>query len=418
MRAMATVRPFKAVTYDPVRVPDVGDVTCPPYDVISPADREALYDRHPYNIVRITSGREEPGDNGEQNKYARACGFFRSWLWEGMLHEDKDDALFVYRQAFDDPTGKLRRVWGLLTTISLDDEILAHEKTMSGPKADRLALMDAIPANLSPIYALYREDAAKKESSVSADLSSYSSDAPIADFTDEVGTRHTVWAVHDQAFHERATAALNGLPLLIADGHHRFETAKTYRDRRRSDDGEGPWDSIMTLLVDVGAQPLLILPYHRIVRVAGTDDPLSVISDNFTVTEVGPATEEAAKAFEQTLWDSGGAAVFGLLWSGKLYRLEAPAEEAADIPAGVLSRRALEPMGITSVEHGLSFSPDAAYLASEVASGAAVCAFLIPPVDVERIWAHAASGGKMPEKSTYFHPKPRDGIVIRPLEPC
>ena len=91
---------------------------------------------------------------------------------------------------------------------------------------------------------------------------------------------------------------------------------------------------------------------------------------------------------------------------------------AADIPAGVLSRRALVPMGITSVEHGLSFSPDAALLASEVAAGQAICAFLIPPVDVERVWEHAASGGKMPEKSTYFHPKPRDGIVIRPLEPC
>ena len=414
---MATVRPFNAVTYDAARVPDVGLVTCPPYDVISPADRDALYDRHPYNVVRITSGREQAGDDpgtkGE-NKYSRACNFFRSWLWEGMLHEDNRPAVFVYRQAFDDPTGKLRRVWGLLATISLDDEILAHEKTMSGPKADRLALMEAIPANLSPIYALYREEGG----SISSDLSSHSHDAPIADFTDDAGTRHTVWAVHDEAFHDKIAAALAPSPLLIADGHHRFETAKGYRDIRRATDGEGPWDSIMTLLVDVGAQPLLILPYHRIVREAATDDPLSAIGDNFTVTEVGPATPEAAKAFEDALWDVEGAPVFGLLWNGTLYRLEAPAEEAGEIPAGVLSRRALEPMGITSVEHGLSFSPDAALLAAEVAGGRAVCAFLIPPIDVERVWELAASGAKMPEKSTYFHPKPRDGIVIRPLGPC
>src|SRR5688500_13830189 len=154
---MADVRPFTAVTYDPVRISEVADVTCPPYDVISDSDRDALYELHPYNVVRIVSGRDEPGDGADENKYTRACGFFRSWLWEGMLHEDTDPAIFVYRQAFDDPTGKLRRVWGMLATISLDDEILAHEKTMAGPKADRLALMRTVPANLSPIYALYRE---------------------------------------------------------------------------------------------------------------------------------------------------------------------------------------------------------------------------------------------------------------------
>lgn len=411
---MATVRPFIAVTYDPARVPDVGLVSCPPYDVISPADRDMLYDRHPYNIVRIVSGRDEPEDTDDRNKYTRACGFFRSWLWEGMLHEDRDPAIFVYRQAFGDPTGKMRRVWGMLATISLDDEILAHEKTMSGPKADRLALMQATPANLSPIYALYREDGG----TISSDLSSWSREAPIADFADDAGTRHTVWAVHDTEFHEKVAAALAACPLLIADGHHRFETAKRYRDDRRASDGEGPWDHIMTLLVDVGAQPLLILPYHRIVREADTDDPLSAIDNAFEVADMGPATTDAIAAVEKELWDAGSSPAFGLLVGNTLYRLTAPETEAADIPAGVLARRALEPMGITSVEHGLAFSPDASFVAAEVKAGRAVCGFLIPPVDVERVWEHAASGGKMPEKSTYFHPKPRDGIVIRPLEPC
>ena len=214
---MADVRPFSAVTYDAVRVPEMGSVTCPPYDVISDADRDELYDRHPYNVVRIVSGRDEGNDTPEENKYTRACGFFRSWLWEGMLHEDPEPAIFVYRQAFDDPTGKLRRVWGILATINLDDEILAHEKTMSGPKADRLALMRAVPANLSPIYALYREPGG----GVSAELNSHSDQAPVADFTDDEGTRHTVWAVHDEAFHEKVASALASCPLLIADGHHR-----------------------------------------------------------------------------------------------------------------------------------------------------------------------------------------------------
>ncbi|HYZ92787.1 MAG TPA: DUF1015 domain-containing protein, partial [Actinomycetota bacterium] len=225
---MATVRPFRGITFDPTRVPDPATVTCPPYDVISPADRDRLYDRHPYNIVRIVSGREEAGDDDAQNKYTRACGFFRSWLWEGVLREDPSEALFVYRQAFDDPRGHRRRVWGLLATISLDDEILAHERTMAGPKADRLALMRAIPANLSPIYALYREEGG----GISSSLSAWSHEAPVADFVDDEGTRHTVWAVHDQVVHEKVASALATSPLLIADGHHRFETAKAYRNLR------------------------------------------------------------------------------------------------------------------------------------------------------------------------------------------
>jgi uncharacterized protein (DUF1015 family) len=408
MRGVATVRPFEAVTYDPVRVPDLGQVTCPPYDVISPDGRDELYERHPYNIVRIVSGREEPDDTSDENKYTRACGFFRSWMWEGMLHEDQAPAVFVYRQAFDDPTGKLRRVWGLIATISLDDEILAHEKTMSGPKADRLALMNAVPANISPIYAIYKEDGG----GVSSDLSSYSSDAPIGDFTDDEGTRHTVWTVHDEAFHAKVAGALEPSPLLIADGHHRFETAKHYRDSRGRG---GPADNIMTLLVDAATQPVLILPYHRIVRKESTDDPLDVVSRGFDVTEIGPADDEVVRRFEHDLWDEP---MFGFVDRGKLYRLDAPASSSGEIPAGVLSERALGPLGISSVEEGLSFTPDGVHVAAEVAAGRASCGFLIPPVDVERIWSHAAAGGKMPEKSTYFHPKPRDGIVIRPLEPC
>jgi uncharacterized protein (DUF1015 family) len=410
---MATVRPFSAVTYDPVRVPDLALVTCPPYDVISEADRDELYERHPYNAVRIVSGREEGGDNDEQNKYTRACSFFRSWLWEGMLREDQAPALYVYRQAFPDPAGHLRRVWGLLASTSLDDEILAHEKTMAGPKADRLALMKAVPANLSPIYSLYREQGG----GVSGDLSSWSSESPVADFTDTDDIRHTVWGVHDEAFHEKVTSALEPCPLLIADGHHRFETAKAYRDFRRESDGPGPWDHILTLLVDAGAQPLLILPYHRIVRQVSNDDVPGVVGSYFEVSDLGDATGDRVRAFERELWEAGPCN-FGMLHSNRLYRLTAPATSADEIPAGVLASNALAPLGVRSAEEGLRFTPSGQEVASAVASGEAACGFLIPPVDVATIWDHAASGGKMPEKSTYFHPKPRDGIVMRPLGPC
>jgi uncharacterized protein (DUF1015 family) len=409
---MATVSPFPGVAYEASRVPELGDVTCPPYDVISDADRDTLYDRHPYNFVRLVSGRTEPTDTDEDNRYTRACAFFRSWLWEGMLHEDEAPALYVYRQAFHDPTGAMRRVWGMLASIGLDDPILAHEKTMAGPKADRLALMRAVPANLSPIYALYREESG----SVSRALASHSSGAPIADFTDDEDVRHTVWAVHETAFHDEVASALAPCPLLIADGHHRFETAKHYRDERRRADGPGPWDSIMTLLVDAGVQPVCILPYHRIVRRTSGADVRAVVGERFELDDLGEATDDNVSGFVRSLWDEPTS--FGLIDGGRLVRMT-PREAGADeIPAGVLANGALEPLGVGSVEEGLSFTPDELIVRDEVAAGDAVCGFLIPPVEVERVWELAAGGGKMPEKSTYFFPKPRDGIVVRRLGPC
>jgi uncharacterized protein (DUF1015 family) len=296
-------------------------------------------------------------------------------------------------------------VWGVLATIGLDDEILAHERTMSGPKEDRLQLMRALPANVSPIYALYREDGG----SVSASLSSYTSEAHVADFVDDEGTRHTVWASHDGAFHDKVASALASSPLFIADGHHRFETAKLYRTERGSG---GPWDHTLALLVDAGAQPVLILPYHRIVRSPLPDDTMDVLSERFEVSRADAPVDELAGQ----LWD-GPASSFAYVAADGLYKLDAR-EPVEDIPAGILARLALEPLGVDDAERDLSFTPHASVVAEAVSSGRAAGGFLTPPTDVERVWALATTHGKMPAKSTYFFPKPRDGIVVRALEPC
>jgi uncharacterized protein (DUF1015 family) len=398
---VATVRPFAGVTFDATRVPDLSEVTCPPYDVISDTERDVLYERHPYNIVRVVSGREEPGDGAEENRYTRACGFFRSWLWEGVLHEDHEPALYIYRQSFADPRGHTRRVWGLLATIGLDDEILAHERTMSAPKEDRLRLMRALPANVSPIYALYKEDGGH----VSAALSEYTSEAHAADFVDDEGTRHTVWASHDGAFHDKVASALSSSPLFIADGHHRFETSKLYRAERG---GPGPWDHTLALLVDAGAQPVLILPYHRIVRSA-TSGVMDVLEQSFVVTK-----DASANAMQ--LWDGPSSSFIYIAPDGS-YRLEAR-DPAEDIPAAILARLVLGPLGVDDAERDLSFTPHPSEVVDAVMSGGASGGFLMPPTDVEHVWDLASAHGKMPAKSTYFFPKPRDGIVIRPLEPC
>ncbi|HVE90944.1 MAG TPA: DUF1015 domain-containing protein [Actinomycetota bacterium] len=400
---MATVLPFRGILFDPTRVPDAGAVTCPPYDVISDADRVALYDRHPYNVVRIISGRREPGDGPGENAYSRAAAFFDSWLWEGVLRQDAEPALYVYRQAFQDPSRRFRRVWGLVATIRLDDPVLAHENTMAGPKADRLALMEALPVNISPIYALY------SRGGISHRLRHWAGESPAADFTDDEGTRHTVWPARDPGFHREVAAALRDCPVMIADGHHRFQTARDYRDGHGAG---GPADQIMALLVDAAEEAVCILPYHRIVRSAGTSDVLPVLERAFDVEKLDDPDPDRIGL---ELWDDDRPGVFIAFTSAGAFRLVSREPEPDEIPASILRRLALHPLGATSAQDHLSFTPRPPEVAEEVRSGRAVCGFLIQPVSVDRVWRLAETGAQMPEKSTYFHPKPKDGIVMRSL---
>lgn len=406
---MATVLPFKGITFDRTRIPDLGEVTCPPYDVISDDDRRALYDRHPYNVVRIVSGADEPGDNGGSNRYTRAAGFFDSWRWEGVLRTSEEPALYVVRQTYNDPAGKIRRVWGLIATISLDDEILAHEHTMSGPKADRLALMHAVPANISPIWAIYNS-AGHPDADISATLREFASADPITDFTDSDGTRHTVWEASSVSLHDSIREALNPLPLMIADGHHRFATAGNYRDEVGSEEAT----HVMCLLMDAAVEPILILPYNRIVTDTAVNDIAGTLKQNFEITELGPIDTVDPDELGAGLWNETRKGVFIGFWDGLAHRLVAKNTLPDDIPAGILKREALIPLGATDAETHLSFTPHAQKVAQAVAGGAPA-GFLIQPVDVADVWRIGASGAQMPEKSTFFHPKPKDGIVMRSL---
>lgn len=405
---MATVRPFEGITYNSDRVGDLGEVSCPPYDVISPEQQSELYARHPNNFVRVVLGEQRPADDDSSNRYSRAREFFTAWVKDGVLRSDERPAIYVYRQVFEDPTGQQRAVWGMVATISLDDEILAHEHTMSGPKADRLALMKAVPANLSPIYAIYSSDSRE----IAAKLRESGETDPLADFVDSESTQHSIWAIHDADFHARIADQLADSPIMIADGHHRFATAQNYRDFV----GKGTAaDSIMTLLVDAASEPVTILPYHRIVRRTTTSDVMDVLQANFSVVDLGPSDPASAESAALELWAPEASNSFIAFVGDRMYRLTGDLG-SDEIPAGGLKRLALEPLGAVSAEHDLDFTPDAKKVCSEVTSGRAVAGFCIPPVGVDQIWSTASTGGQMPEKSTYFHPKPKDGFVIRSLD--
>ena len=333
---MADVRPFNAVTYDPVRVPDAGLVTCPPYDVISPADRDMLYDRHPYNVVRIVSGREEPGDDdGAEQVHARVRLLPLVAVGRDAARGPLPRRCSCTARRSTTRPGKLRRVWGMFATISLDDEILAHEKTMSGPKADRLALMHAIPANLSPIYALYREEGG----AVSRDLSSWSNErpSPTSPTTRARATRCGPCTTRRST--RRSTAALAPSPAADRRRPPSLRDREAYRDERRAADGPGPWDHIMTLLVDVGTAAAVhpSLPPDR-AGSASTDDPMAVDRRAASTSPRSALADEATvRAFEHAPLGRRPR-IRHRSSDDTLYRLEAPADASDEIPAGVLAR--------------------------------------------------------------------------------
>ncbi len=226
---MAHVHPFRGWRYDVAQVGDLSDVTCPPYDVIDGEFQERLYEQHPCNVIRLELNRDEPGDSGPDEKYRRAAEFLRRWVHQGVLIQEHEDSLYVYHQVFEWEGREYTRR-GFLGRIRLErfgeGKVFPHEQTLSGPKADRLKLLEACQTNLSPIFGLYPDD----DNAVQAPLEQAIPAITPLEATDHLGVVHRLWPVSDHATIEQVRRLLREKPIFIADGHHRYETAINYRD--------------------------------------------------------------------------------------------------------------------------------------------------------------------------------------------
>lgn len=400
----------------------------PPYDVITPEDRVRYYAEDPHNVVRLIAGQVHETDHAGDNKYTRAAAFFQAWLREGILRRESGRGFYVYRQMFADPeSGQPRARTGLLCVVRLEpfgQTVLAHERTHVRPRADQQSLTQAVEANLSPVFALYqhagprlaelmeRTDRGEPRFSIEAD-----------------GEGHTVWRVEaPEAFHTLA-AALADRRLFIADGHHRYETALKYRDWQVAAHPDAlprsAFNYVLMLLVDADDPQLRVLPTHRLIHDLPGLDPkaeLRRLQERFSVTPV--ATEAALL---QRLRKADAQHQVGLVLPGPAYFLlriprargRAPADQL-DVVA--LHRDVIAPEiglheGRLEDEKHLAYTRDAAYAVDHVRRGRAQAAFLLQPTRVADVLAVAASGAVMPQKSTYFYPKPASGIVFNPLSP-
>jgi uncharacterized protein (DUF1015 family) len=435
------IRPFRALRYAPESIGDIAAVVAPPYDVIGPEEHARLLARHPNNVVRLDLPTVEPGDEPDE-RYRRAARTLAAWRSDGTLHKDPRSALYVYEQTYRVPETDVERTqrgfFGRLRLEPFGPEsgVLRHERTLEAPREDRYRLLRATGVNTSPVVALY-DDATGTSSAVLATLAS---GEPAADVRDDDGVRHRMWIVEaDGPLADRVSALIAAAgtgPVTIADGHHRYETALRYRDERRmsrSCEEDPAFDYLLALLLESTAEPLTILPTHRVVRGLGPDGVERLRAGLGELFDVRPASRaELLGEFEAAL-AAGGAGRFGL-WTrdgGSLLsaRRAAFASDASAVPDAVASldawllAHALEHtvgLDAAAVEGGqrIGYTKSAAEALRLVDTNAngADAAFLLDPTPVQSVEAVARSGEVMPQKSTYFYPKALTGLVINPHE--
>lgn len=439
---MPTLRPFRALRYDPAAVGELADVISPPYDVISPELQARLVRRHPRNSVRLDLPPSQPGD-GPDDRYRRAAAAFVSWRTDGTLRKDLTPSLYVYELAYRLPGDTRERVQrGYFARLTLEtfgpaSGVRAHERTLGGPKADRLALLSATGANFSPVVGLYRSPFGES----GAILGAIAASQPDESVVDDDGVRHRVWVVPagargDGGPADRLIALAEVGPIVIADGHHRYATALEYRDRRgarRACTEDPPYETIFILLFDLAATELTILPTHRVVDGEPTGEALmSGLSALFEVDRLA-SREELIDAFSPPSptaeADSAGTRIG--VWSAGLAAVLRPRPGALDALLDRQATPATRALGVTALEAAMLaiYGLDQATVArgervryvkgaadAVDAAGPSGTAFLLDPTPAAEVVRVAQAGELMPQKSTYFSPKPVTGLLFAPGE--
>jgi uncharacterized protein (DUF1015 family) len=418
----------------------------PPYDVIDPDYQQALHARHPNNVIRLELGVDQPTDGPSQNRYTRARAWLLEWLKSGVLTRDKTPAMYVYtieyRSSIGETGSESKTLKGFLSTVELEEfgtgRIFPHENTRSAAKADRLELLQTCRANFSPIFSLFSDS----DGRVSALLeTSLNTETPRLDFRDDAGFRQRLWAISDRTVLREIAAAMRSKSLFIADGHHRYETALTYRRLRREEarpsqtlqDTLHPYDSVLMLFSSLEDSGLTVLPTHRVLTtpLLSLAEVTDRLRDAFEVEELpfDHHSEPGVRArFLRTLRGKGQSGpVFGLAMHGTNryvllmlqpdHRPKHGASEPDRLDVSILQNQVLNVLcPAQSDQEAIIYTKDDHDALDLVRRGNAHAVFLLNPTKVDEVRAVAASGGRMPHKSTYFFPKPLTGLVLNVFE--
>ena len=424
---MPEIRPFTGIRYAPSHLS--AGVLAPPFDVIDEEQRRALAERSPHNVVVIDKG---PVDHGDE-WYALAAAVRDRWLEQGVLLRDPTPGFYGYRQSFSMQGQEYTRT-GFVAAVRLapwGQGVHPHERTRTGDRADRLKLTRALHANMSPVFGLYSDTAGTLDRFLEPP------EEPLLDEVPVDGVRHTFWRIDDAESVEELRSRIASRDIVIADGHHRYETALAYQAEMRSQQplatASQAWDYVMMYLTNADAPGLVILPTHRLVNKSNLDQEalLHSLGSQFEIYPLwdhSQIAERLRSAAESTLSlamytrDMGNFMLKLKAGVGKPSASRPQGEsllEALDVVA--LQERILCPLlGISqedlAASAGVTYTTDADVALREVREGRAELAFILNPTTTEQVWRAATTGLFMPQKSTYFYPKLLTGLVFNPLD--
>jgi uncharacterized protein (DUF1015 family) len=436
---MADIRPFRALRYNQQKV-TASQVVTQPYDKITPAMQGQYYAASPFNLVRIILGRSQPDDNTTDNLYTRAATLSRQWREQGILQQDSAPSIYTYSQTFTAPSGKSFERRGFIALGRVEDYsakvVFRHEQTLAKPKADRLDLLRATRAHYEQLFLLY-EDSGEIDSLLAT------SNRPTIDVADEYGVAHRVWQISDPAVISSVQSKMRDQKLVIADGHHRYETALNFRNECRAAsstaNSDAPYEFVMMTFVNLNDPGLLILPTHRVVHSLpsfSADEFQKASREFFEVEEADPAIDAAKAA--AVLQDRGraGTALLGVT-ANRAFLLHSLKPAAARFFSGLsLRQQSLDVVqlhkclleGVLKLseesirnQQNLSYVREAAEAIASVhgkgnGEQAADIVFLMNPCPVQKMREVALAGEVMPQKSTDFYPKLLSGLTAYALD--
>ncbi|MBC2710383.1 MAG: DUF1015 domain-containing protein [Desulfosarcina sp.] len=411
---MATVMPFKGILYNPGKIADSADVTTPPYDVISPDDQAAFYERHPNNVIRLILGRARATDTARDNPHTRSAAYYRQWMSQGILKQGKQAALYLKSITYVHEEKAITR-YGLAALIGLEP----FEKRVILPYPDDGGVLSTL------------EQAVDKS-------------APIVDFRDDQGHRHRLWQILDPAIHRQVAEAMRDKRLFIADGHHRYETALNFRKHLKDTDpsfsDRHPANYVLMYLCSMNDPGLIILPAHRLLKAVSMEDMRQAVENARNYFEVSeyPFTPGDRQRVEQNflaaLNDRASRQCFGI------YAHKSPVFYLLTLKTGVMdqlykdeldaSLRSLDVTVLTRLlfmkilgfdqkrldnEQLIGYASTADKALQSIDTGAYDVAFILNPTRIEQVQEVAQKGLIMPRKSTYFYPKVKSGLVMTTL---
>lgn len=405
---MAEIKGFNGIRYNEEKISDFTNVVAPPYDVINSEQQEGYYQKDPLNVIRLILSK----GNGD-DKYANAKTTFDEWLKDNTLKQDENPSIYPYYQEFEFEGEKYKRK-GFIAAVKNEDfdtkTVLPHEQTFKKHKEDRLKLTTACNANMSQVFSVYSDKEGTVEKLIDDNLGS-----PIIDIETEDGIKNTFWKISDPEIISRVQDGLKGKSLLIADGHHRYETSMNFRNQQREKFGENsgskPYDYVMMYLSRGEGEGLIINPTHRIVK------NLGALNDYKIMEEIGKFFE-----IEKTDKDNAPNLEFNQIAivtdnQNGIYKLtpKEPKQKNYENLGVMLLHSEIIGKIINEENTGIKFSKFHDEVFADVTNGDFSIGFLLPKLNSDDIFEVVLDGVKMPHKSTYFYPKILSGLVFNPL---